>query len=120
VSTMSTEEGGGTVPQQREMGSPPGLEMSPAFVWMEINRRVDVLTHKLERLDEHGTRGVDALRNDVARLRQDYAEHEASHKTARDDQVSGRRWLVGIFIATITPLYPLLGAAIWLAAHAHG
>lgn len=63
----------------------------------------------IERLDSLGSRGVGALQGKVEqfskelqRLTDDLEGHEASH-------VSNKRWTVGIVIALVTPLYPLLG-----------
>lgn len=113
-----TDYTGGDVPLPSMPNTP--LEMSTTFVWMEINRRVDSLSHRVDRLDEHGTRGVDALRTEVARLRTDFVDHETSHEKARLEAVSGRRWLIGILLAAIAPLYPAIGTAIYFVLRNHG
>ena len=103
--------------------------LSSAFVWMETNRRLDsaiaeskaallLLTARLERLDEHGSRGVDLLRVEVKNLREDMTTHEKTHEEAAEqareaakEQRIARRWLIGVVVALIVPMYPLLG---WL------
>lgn len=101
--------------------SPAGpLGMSPDFVWMEINRRVDSLAHRVDRLDEHGTRGVERLASEVRQLRTDFLDHEGTHEAARKETVSARRWLIGITVAVVTPLYPVLGTAIYFVLRHHG
>lgn len=89
----------------------PGPHLSPTFVWVELSRRIDANQARLDRLDEHGSRGVDALREQVTRLRQDLIDHEGMHQRAADEVATARRWLIGIVIALITPLYPLI---IWI------
>jgi hypothetical protein len=119
--TQLYPEGDRNVPPSMTSAAPPGgQDMSPMFVWMEINRRMDGVVRRIERLDEYGSRGVDGLRTEVARLRQDFGDHETAHEQARRDQVSGRRWLIGILIAVITPLYPLLLTGIYLVVKTHG
>lgn len=85
--------------------------LSVMFVWMELNRRVDAIVRRLEQLDEHGTRGVDALKGEVRQLGKDMSEHEKAHQRTADQQQTNRRWMIGTLIALVTPLYPLL---IWL------
>src|SRR5262245_12642788 len=85
--------------------------LSPTFVWVELNRRMDMLSRTVDDLDKHGSRGVDGLRVEVGRLRSDLEEHEKNHKQAEQDQRTARRWLVGTVVSLIVPLYPLLG---WL------
>lgn len=90
---------------------PPSAPLSPTFVWVELNRRIDDNKRRLDALDEHGTRGVDSLKQEVVRLRSDLEGHEKLHQRQADDQRTSRRWFVGTTIALVTPLYPLL---IWL------
>lgn len=82
--------------------------LSPIFIWTELSRRVDLVTAKVERLDEHGTRGVDQLRDQITRLAKDIGDHERGHERAADEQRISRRWTVGITLGAVTPLYPLL------------
>lgn len=90
--------------------------LSPMFIWGELkatrseyDRRLDALTLKLEQLDQHGTRGVEALRLEVQQLRKDLLNHEDQHRRQADAQVSSRRWFVGVMVTLLVPLYPLLG-----------
>jgi hypothetical protein len=110
----------GSLPVGTASAAEPHL--SPTFVWIETNRRLDVavaefraaqlaMSARFERLDEHGSRGVDLLRVEVKSLRDDVTEHERLHENSRKEQVAARRWLIGVVIALIVPLYPLL---IWL------
>lgn len=89
----------------------PGPHLSPTFVWVELSRRIDANQARLDRLDEHGSRGVDGLRQEVTRLRADLVEHEGMHQRAAEQTATSRRWFVGTVVALITPLYPLI---IWL------
>jgi hypothetical protein len=86
----------------------------------EMGRELDKLAIRLERLDEHGTRGVDRMAAEVAQLRKDVTEHEQAHEKQRQEQVASRRWLVGIVVALVIPLYPLLGWGLILLARTHG
>lgn len=103
------------IPATGPAGAP---EISPNFVWMETNRRIDVLGHRLDRMDETGTRGVDALRVELAGIRRDFLDHEGKHSEDAREAATARRWLIGVVVALITPLYPLLiGALIWAVKH---
>lgn len=95
----------------------PSPHLSPTFVWMELNRRIDANAQKIERLDTSGPRGMDALRQDVGRLRQDLLDHESAHQRAADLAVTSRRWFIGTVVALVTPLYPLI---IWLIQRGAG
>lgn len=86
----------------------PGPHLSPTFVWVELNRRVDDLLRRLDQLDRDGPRGLDALRQDVGNLRQDLVDHEKEHRRAADLAVASRRWFIGTVLAVVVPLYPLL------------
>jgi len=86
----------------------PDAPLSTAFVWLEINRRLDSMAHRVDRLDEAGPRGLEALRGQVAQLRADLVEHEAAHQAAAQEQRTARRWQVGLVVSLIVPLYPLI------------
>lgn len=96
-----------------ERGAAPPVPVGPDFLlWREIDRvdrRIDENRTRIDGLDQHGSRGVDALRGKVDALARDIEAHEEQHEQARRDQVTGRRWLLGIVAALIVPLYPLLG-----------
>lgn len=90
--------------------------LSPLFIWGELkatraeyDRRLDALATKIDQLDQHGSRGVDALRIEVQQLRKDFLDHETAHQRQADAQVSSRRWFIGVMVALMVPLYPLLG-----------
>jgi DNA invertase Pin-like site-specific DNA recombinase len=96
--------------------APPSLpEESPAGPSYLVLRELDALTRRMEavdrridHLDEHGTRGVDALRAAFTTLQRDLADHEALHAEQARTQIASRRWLIGLVVGLITPLYPLL------------
>lgn len=127
--TLPAEEG------DRAMTEPaPGpAPLSPMFIWTslqatrsELNIAVEKVAARVERLDEHGTRGVDALRVEMAQLRKDLGDHETVHEKAHKDQLdaardaaAARRWLIGIIVSLTLPLYPFIGALIYLVVH-HG
>lgn len=97
-------------PEPIEQSTPPPL-LSPTFVWVEVNRRIDAITHRVDALDSHGSRGVDSLRLELGRLREDLEGHERSHERQTAEQRSSRRFTLGTIVALVTPLYPLL---IWI------
>lgn len=70
--------------------------------------RLTQLEHQFTQLDQQGSRGVDGLRLQVTQLTHDFEDHERQHEQTRKEQAISRRWLVGIVVAMITPLYPLL------------
>lgn len=79
------------------------------FLWTELNRRIDVATHRIDSLDQHGTRGVEALRLAFQQLEQDIRDHEATHQVTEERQANSRRWLIGTVVSLLVPLYPLIG-----------
>lgn len=113
---------------------PATAPLSPMFIWTqiernrsELGREIDKLNVRIDRLDEYGTRGVDALRTEVARLRSDFVDHESSHekaaKEARDarlEQASARRWLIGLLVTLTVPIYPAIGTVLFFVLRHHG
>lgn len=99
-------------------GSVPAASSSDFLLWREVDRldrRIDTEAARLSRLDEHGSRGVEALRNQVQQLTRDIQEHELLHARQQEQQITGRRWIVGTVVALVVPLYPLL---LWLLSNA--
>ena len=100
--------------------TPPGPGAGATLqMWRDIDRlerRVEAavsdLTRRLEHLDEHGSRGVDGLRQQFATLQRDLAEHEAMHAETSRQQVQARRWMIGTIITLVVPLYPLIFVAL--------
>lgn len=88
------------------------------LLWREVDRLERSLGdhgRRMEYLDEHGSRGVDALKGQIEQIRKDFIDHEGAHseaaKLARDAAVqaaTARRWMIGVIIGMVTPLYPLL------------
>ncbi|MEU5950524.1 hypothetical protein ABZ793_33985 [Micromonospora sp. NPDC047465] len=73
---------------------------------------VDRVGGRVDRLDEHGSRGVEALRLELAQLRRNLNAHEEMHTQAAQDQRTARRWTIGLVAGLIAPLYPLIIAAV--------
>lgn len=86
---------------------PPAPEL---LIW-----RLDQLERRVDGIDTGGTRGVQALTLRVDELVKDMATHEAEHKASEQQRRSDRRWIIGVAVALITPLYPLIG---WMLAAA--
>src|SRR5438105_6270711 len=88
----------------------------PEFhLWREVDRldkRIDRAFLQLDELDQHGSRGVDGLRIEVANLRADFAAHERAHEREVAERRTARRWGLGLGItaavALVGPVYPLL------------
>lgn len=78
----------------------------------ELAADLDRTTGRLDRLDEHGSRGVEALRLELRQLRTDLEAHEGMHAQAAQDQRTARRWMIGLVAGLIAPLYPLIIAAV--------
>ncbi|MEU4777459.1 hypothetical protein [Micromonospora sp. NPDC023633] len=78
----------------------------------ELGADVDRISGRVDRLDEHGSRGVEALRLDLRSLRKDLEEHEVMHAQAAVEQKAARRWTIGLVAGLIAPLYPLIIAAV--------
>ena len=86
-----------------------------------------MLRHRVEQMDELGTRGVGILQLQVAGLVTDLAQaqadtrawqatHEAHHEVERHERIIARRWLVGTGVggvasmaAVITMLWQIIG-----------
>lgn len=95
----------------------PGPHISTTFLWVELNRRIDGNAQRIERMDANGPRGMDGLRAEVSRLRQDLVDHETTHQRAAEQAVAARRWFIGTVLAAVVPLYPLLIWIIQRGAH---
>jgi hypothetical protein len=88
------------------------------LLWREVDRlerSIEAHGRRMEYLDEHGSRGVDALKGQIEQIRKDFLEHEGTHaesaKLAREAATAAataRRWMIGVIIALVTPLYPVL------------
>ena len=89
-------------------------EQSPSVAL--LSWRVDQLERRLEAIDLGGTRGVQALTLRVDELVKDGAQHEAAHHATEQQRRSDRRWIIGVAVGLITPLYPLIG---WVLLNAH-
>lgn len=103
----------------------PGA-FSPTFLYttmreqrMEFARELDKVNARVDRMDENGTRGVEKIAVEVAQLRKDITDHETLHDRQRQEQVNGRRWMVGTLVALTVPLYPLLGWMLTILAGKH-
>lgn len=86
---------------------PPGATSSEFVNW-----RLAQLEHQVVQIDQQGTRGVAPLAQRVDQIAEDLHEHERQHERAADQAVKGRRWTIGIVVALVTPLYPLLIALV--------
>ncbi len=80
----------------------------PAHVDPLVGWRLSQLELKYERLDTKGSAGVQALAAQVSQLAIDFEAHERQHKEEAKAQVAARRWMVGIVVALIGPLYPII------------
>lgn len=87
---------------------------SPAWVVLReldaLTRRMDATDRRIDHLDEHGTRGIDALRAQLTALTRDLSEHENLHTEQAHAATASRRWLVGTVLAVVVPLYPMIWA----------
>jgi hypothetical protein len=99
---------GSGVSETAPAAEPHAAPLSPTFVWIEMNRRIDALARRVDGLDEHGSRGINGLRTEVARLGHDLEEHERQHQAQVSEQRTARRFTLGAVIALVTPLYPLV------------
>lgn len=99
--------------------SPPslqaGMPVDSLTFWHEIGRldgRLNENSRHIERLDENGPRGMEALRLELRQLRGDLQEHEQAHQREVDDRKAARRWAIGLgvlaAVALVAPLYPLI------------
>lgn len=92
-------------------------------LWV-TQREFDQLRGEVTRLDDHGTRGVGIVQQqltdvikDVLELKTEissrFAEHQRQHEREENDRAANRRWLVGLGIAmlgAVGGLYPYLHA----------
>lgn len=93
-------------------------------------REVDQLRDRIERIDDHGTRGVGALQTQVTDLVKDIAElkadlntrfeaHQRVHDQDHADRISGRRWLIATGLAGVSTMGGIL-ALLWdILQHLH-
>jgi len=94
--------------------SPPSQPVDPVSTSAFIMWRLTQLEHQFTQLDQQGSRGVAGLVQRVDQLAREFTLHEQQHENARKEQVSSRRWLLGLVALLITPLYPLLFAVLRL------
>lgn len=98
--------------------TPQGGADANFLLWREVDRlerSIESQARRMEHLDEHGSRGVDALKGKIEQIRKDFMDHETMHAEAARlaaeaarQAVQSRRWLIGVTIALVTPLYPLI------------
>jgi hypothetical protein len=88
---------------------PPGpIGQAEFLLWREVDRldgRITDNARAIDRLDQMGSRGVESLRSKVDQLAHDLEQHEQQH-------VSSRRWTIGVVLAVVVPLYPMVGALV--------
>lgn len=92
------------------------------LLWREVDRlerSIEANARRIDHLDEHGSRGVDALKTQIEQIRKDFLDHEDMHTEAARQAieaarqaVQARRWTIGLLVALITPLYPMIWAAL--------
>ena len=93
-------------------------------------REIDQIRADLQRIDDHGTRGVGALQAQMtsfaaglAELKAGVAAQLAAHQQIHDqdhrDRVSGRRWLVGTGFAGIVAMAAVISLLIDISLHIH-
>lgn len=89
-------------------------------------REFDTLARQVERIDEHGSRGVGILQQQITDLIKDVLEikadtsrqlreHEQAHERERRERTSSRRWAAGTavgLLAALAGLYPLIILAV--------
>lgn len=99
-----------TEPTPRPSATDPNF-----LLWREVDRldrRADAIDRRIDQLDQNGTRGVGALQLTVQQLASDMREHERKHEEEHAEMAAHRRWLIGIvvgvLVALVGPLYPLL------------
>lgn len=102
-------------PQDPSPALQAGLPLDTFTFWHEIGRldgRINENARRIDQLDQQGPRGIDALRQEVQRLRTDLQEHEVAHQRDAQDRRTGRRWAIGLGVAAavalIAPLYPVI------------
>lgn len=91
--------------------SPAAPASGDFHVWRDIDRldrRIDVVASQIGQLDQFGSRGVDALRQEVQTLSKDIKDHEQVHKDTTAAQAKARQFQIGMVVALIGPLYPLI------------
>jgi hypothetical protein len=96
---------------QAEPVGRPALGHPEFFLWREVDRldgRITQVDRRVGQLDEHGSRGVEALRGQLGQLGRDFEAHEKAHERAAAEQTTSRRWMIGIVVALVVPLYPLI------------
>ena len=93
-------------------------------------REVGQLRADINRIDDHGTRGVGALQAqmtgfaaDLAELKAGVAAQLSAHQRVHDqdhlDRVSGRRWFVGTGFTALLVMATVIGLLIDIARHTH-
>lgn len=74
--------------------------------------RMAELSRRIDRIDEHGTRGIAPLAvqltevvKDVAELKTEmrgwFRDHEDTHRAEERSRLSARRWTIGIIVAAV-------------------
>lgn len=92
-----------------------------------LKESVDRNERRIETIDDHGTRGVGVLQNqmldlskDVAKLEIALEHHELGHKEERNDRVRNRKWVLGAVIGGLASMATVISLLLELVLHAHG
>lgn len=91
-----------------------------------LKESVDRNERRIESIDDHGTRGVGVLQNQIVDLSKDVAKleaalehHEAGHKEERKERAKNRKWLIGVAIAGLGSMAAMISLLVEVLAHVH-
>jgi len=84
------------------------------------------LSHRVDDLDAHGSRGVLILQAQVTELVKDlgqlngsFEQHQRQHQADSRDRIVGRRWLIGTGLASMATMATVITLLIQVLGHLH-
>ncbi len=96
-----------------------------------LKEMVSISNIRMESIDNHGTRGVAVIQEQVTELIKDLTElkvtseswqtkHGEEHKTDLRNRITGRRWLIGMGVTGIGAMGGLIALVLQLLSRVHG
>jgi hypothetical protein len=115
-----------SMPNPSSPGTPSQQALDPTFVYFELGNKITALETRIEkhsvqvdaridRMDAGGTRGVEAIRLELTKIRGDFEKHEERHQQDENERKTLRRWAVGLGLGAILALVSNPFLVLWVS-----